>query len=184
MVNGTSFALYIDNDKLLFSKSHSLEFNGDTVDASYKIPEETVFGESYYWESANVNWNSATVDWDENLGLSGVSAWKEVMMGYRSGNFSAEGLLFLDQDRQTWDTTDYYWELFNVDWEDGAIEPNPSTTLDDLIITGEKIKFEILDVNLNSVFVGVCYLSSYELVANNEGAMFYNADFNVTSGVA
>ena len=115
MVNGTSFALYIDNDKLLFSKSHSLEFNGDTVDASYKIPEETVFGESYYWESADVNWNSATVDWDEDLGLSGVSSWKEVMMGYRSGNFSAEGLFLLDRSIQTWDTTDYYWQLFNVD---------------------------------------------------------------------
>ena len=42
MLNGTSFALYIDNDKLLFSKSHSIEFNADAVDASYKIPEETI----------------------------------------------------------------------------------------------------------------------------------------------
>ncbi len=184
MLNGTSFALYIDNDKLLFSKSHSIEFNADVVDASYKIPEETIFGDSYYWESADLNWESADLKWDDSLGLSGVSGWKEIMMGFRSGNFSSEGLLLLDRDRQTWDTTDYYWELFNVDWEDGAIDPNPSTSLDDLIITGEEVKFQILDINMNSVFVGRCKVSSYELVANNEGAMFFNADFSVTGVVS
>ena len=146
MLNGTSFALYIDNDKLLFSKSHSIEFNADAVDASYKIPEETIFGDSYYWESADLNWESADLKWDDSLGLSGVSGWKEIMMGFRSGNFSSEGLLLLDRDRQTWDTTDYYWELFNVDWEDG----------------------------------GNCRVNNYELVANNEGVMFYNADFSIT----
>ena len=180
MVNGTSFALYIDNDKLLFSKSHSLEFSGDAVDASYKIPEETIFDESYYWESADLNWESAATKWDGALRLSGVSAWKEVMMGYRSGNFSAEGLLFLDRDRQTWDTTDYYWQLFNVDWEDGAITPNPSTTLDDLLISGEKVKFEIINNSSDVIFSGNCRVNNYELVANNEGVMFYNAEFSIT----
>tara|TARA_B110000977_G_C11069547_1_gene489088 strand:- start:1478 stop:2035 length:558 start_codon:yes stop_codon:yes gene_type:complete len=180
MLNGTSFALYIDNDKLLFSKSHSIEFNADAVDASYKIPEETIFGDSYYWESADLNWESADLKWDDSLGLSGVSGWKEIMMGFRSGNFSSEGLLLLDRDRQTWDTTDYYWELFNVDWEDGAIEPNPSITLDDLLISGEKVKFELITDSNYVVFSGNCRVNNYELVANNEGVMFYNADFSIT----
>ena len=81
MGNGTSFALYIDNDKLLLSKSHSLEFNGDAVDASFKIPEETIYGQSPYWEASNIDWNDANFNWDSSLRLSGISAWKEVMMG-------------------------------------------------------------------------------------------------------
>ena len=179
MGNGTSFALYIDNDKLLLSKSHSLEFNGDTVDASFKIPEETIYGQSPYWEASNIDWNDANFNWDSSLRLSGISAWKDVMMGYRSGNFSAEGLLFLDQDRQTWDTTDYYWELFNVDWDDGAITPNPSTTLDDLLISGQKVKFELINNSSDVIFSGKCVVNNYELVANNEGVMFYNAEFSI-----
>jgi len=34
------------------------------------------------------------------------------------------------------------------------------------------------------MIVGRCYVANYELVADNEGSMFYNADFSVTSGVA
>jgi len=183
-MNGSSLLLYIDNDKLLYSKSHSFSFNGSELDISTKLSDISAIEESYYWESANFNWEQLDETWEGIARSQSVTGWKEHMIGSRSASFSSEGLFQISTTSQTWNTTDYYWELFNVDWEDGAIEPNPSTTLDDLIITGEKIKFEILDVNLNSVFVGVCYVSSYELVANNEGAMFYNADFNVTSGVA
>jgi|TARA_R110002153_G_scaffold52187_3_gene146430 hypothetical protein len=182
-MNGSGLLLYIDNDKLLYSKSHSFSFSGSELDISTKLSDISEIGESYYWESANLNWESFNTTWDEVVYDASITGWKEYMVGSRSASFSAEGLFQIGTKFQTWDTTDYYWELFNIDWEDGAIEPNPSINLDDLIITGAKIKFEILDVNMNSVFVGTCYVSSYELVANNEGAIFYNADFNVTSGV-
>ena len=183
-MNGSSLLLYIDDDRLLFSKSHSFSFNGDMVDISTKVPPTAIIGESYYWEAADLNWEVADFNWDSIVYDPSESGWSEYMVGYRSSTFSSEGLLSLEKVFQTWDTTDYYWELFNVDWEDGAIEPNPSTTLDDLIIRGEEVKFQILDENMNSVFVGRCKVSSYELVANNEGAMFYNADFSVTGVVS
>ena len=183
-MNGSSLLLYIDDDRLLLSKSHSFSFNGDVVDISTKIPKTSIVGESYYWESANLNWEVSDFNWDSIIYNSSESGWSESMFGFRSSQFSAEGLLSLEKVYQTWDTTDYYWELFNVDWEDGAITPNPSTTLDDLVITGEEVKFEVLDINMDSVFVGRCKVSSYELVANNEGAMFYNADFSVTGVVS
>tara|TARA_R110000772_G_scaffold140610_1_gene249767 strand:+ start:375 stop:929 length:555 start_codon:yes stop_codon:yes gene_type:complete len=180
MLNGTLFVLYIDNDKLLLSKSHSIQFSGDAVDASVKVPEVTVFGESSYWELTNEYWESAPQRWDDGLYELGVSGWKDFMMGSRSGKFSAEGLLSIDKVYQTWDTTDYYWELFNVDWEDGAITPNPSTTLDELLISGEKVRFDLIANSTNVVFSGMCRVNNYELVANNEGAMFYNAEFTIT----
>ena len=105
------------------------------------------------------------------------------MVGWRSSNFSAEGLLQLGERGQTWDTTNYYWELFNVNCEDGSIEPNPTSTLDNLIITREEVRFDIVDSNTDVIFSGRCYVSGYELAADNEGAMFYNADFKVTGVV-
>jgi len=183
-MNGSSLLLYIDDDRLLFSKSHSFSFDGDMVDVSTKVPTASIVGESYYWETANLNWEVADLYWDDIIYDSSLSGWSESMVGYRSSKFSAEGLLSLNKVFQSWDTTDYYWQLFDVNWEDGAIDPNPSTSLDDLIITGEEVKFQILDINMNSVFVGRCKVSSYELVANNEGAMFFNADFSVTGVVS
>jgi len=183
-MNGSSLLLYIDNDKLLYSKSHSFSFSGDTIDISTKLSDISAIEESYYWESANFNWEQLDETWEGITRSQSVTGWSESMPSFRSANFSSEGLYVVDGITQTWDTTDYYWELFNVDWEDGAIKPNPTTTLDNLVITGEEVKFEILDSNLNSVFVGRCYVANYELVADNEGAMFYNADFSVTSGVA
>ena len=183
MLNGTLFILYIDNDKLLLSKSHSIGFSGNAVDASYKVPSERIVGDGYYWESADLNWESANLSWDDVDYITSASGWKEFMMGYKSGSFSVEGLLALDRSTQFWNTTDYYWELFNVDWEDGAIEPNPSVTLDELLITREKVRFDILTNSNYTLFSGMCRVNNYSLVANNEGAMFYNAEFTIT-GVA
>ena len=183
-MNGTNLLLYIDNDKLLYSKSHSFSFSANTIDISTKLSDISSIGESYLWESANFNWEQLDETWEAITRDASLKGWSESMSGYRSANFSSEGLYVIDIASQTWDTTDYFWQLFNVNWEDGAIEPNPTTTLDDLVITGEEVKFEILDNNLNSVFVGRCYVANYELVADNEGAMFYNADFSVTSSVA
>jgi hypothetical protein len=101
-------------------------------------------------------------------------------MGYKSGSFSVEGLLTFDRSTQFWNTTDYFWELFNVDWEDGAIEPNPSATLDELLITREKVRFDIISNSNYTLFSGMCRVNNYSLNANNEGAMFYNADFTIT----
>ena len=183
-MNGSSLLLYIDNDKLLYSKSHSFSFNGNELDVSTKLSNIARIEESYDWESANFNWEQLDETWEGIFRSESVTGWKEHMIGYRSASFSSEGLFQIGGTFQDWSTTNYNWELFNVEWEDGAIEPNPSITLDDLVITGAKIKFEILDKNLNIVFVGMCYVSNYELVANNEGAMFYNANFNITSDVA
>ena len=183
MLNGTLFVLYIDNDKLLLSKSHSIGFSGNAVDASYKVPSERIVGDGYYWESADLNWESANLSWDDVDYITSASGWKEFIMGYKSGRFSAEGLLALNRSTQSWGTTDYYWELFNVDWEDGAIDPNPSTTLDELLITRQKVRFDIIANSSNTVFSGMCRVNNYELIANNEGAMFYNAEFTIT-GVA
>ena len=179
-MNGSSLLVYIDNDKLLYSKSHTFSFSGDTVDASYKTKKKLIPTDEYIWEQTNINWELADFTWGASLSLDDSDAWSENMMGWRSSSFSANGLLSLSVGFQTWDTTDYNWELFNVNWEDGAIEPNPSTTLDDLLITGSEIKFEIINNNVDVIFSGRCYVSSYELIATNEGVMFYNAEFRVT----
>ena len=182
-MNGSSLLVYIDNDKLLYSKSHTFSFSGDTVDASYKTKKKLIPTDEYIWEQTNINWELADFTWEAIFYDEVEKGWSESMVGWRSSNFSAEGLLQLGERGQTWDTTNYYWELFNVNWEDGAIEPNPTSTLDNLIITREEVRFDIVDSNTDVIFSGRCYVSGYELAADNEGAMFYNADFKVTGVV-
>jgi predicted secreted protein len=161
-MNGTNLLLYIDNDKLLYSKSHSFSFNADAVDVSVKQSDIIGSGESINWEDANFNWENADDKWKEVLKDIGVTGWTENMYGYRSSNFSAEGLYVIGANFET----------------------DVTTRLDNFIITGQILSFQILDNNLTSIFSGNCYMSSYELVADNEGAMFYNVDFSVTSGVS
>jgi len=179
MHNGSTFAIYIDNDQLLLSKSHTIQFNGDEVDASYKKEDQIIQGNSITWETANINWESQNLTWEDSIGTD-FGHFKEIIIGYKSANFSAEGLVVLDQILQTWDTTNYNWNLFNVNWEDGAIEPNASATLDDLIISGEEVKFEIISNNNYTIFSGRCQVNNYEMIANNDDILFYNADFTIT----
>ena len=161
-MNGTNILLHIDNDKLLYSKSHNFSFNSDAVDVSVKQSDIIGSSESLNWEDANFNWEDADVKWKEVIKNVGVTGWTESMYGFRSANFSAEGLYVIGANFET----------------------DVTTRLDNFIVTGQILSFEILDNNLTSIFSGHCYMSNYELVADNEGAMFYNADFSVTSSVA
>jgi|TARA_R110000796_G_scaffold79947_1_gene177145 hypothetical protein len=181
MLNGSLFVLYLDNDQLLLSKSNNISFNGETNDISTKIPIIISFDNSSYWESTNINWESADFTWDQTLYQTSHSGWKEVMMGMRSGSFSAEGLLEVrsSADGLFWQQMDYNWNSYEVNWDDAPKIASVSSVLDQYLIQGTKLKFDLMSDGI-AYFSGDCYVNQYEVVANNEDVVSYNADFNIT----
>tara|TARA_R110000787_G_scaffold230062_1_gene337570 strand:- start:312 stop:863 length:552 start_codon:yes stop_codon:yes gene_type:complete len=179
MLNGSLFVLYLDDDQLLLSKSNNISFSGETHDISTKIPIIVSSDTSYYWESANTNWESSNFTWDQTLYQTAHSGWRDIMMGIRSGSFSADGLLEIKSEGLFWEETNHYWDSYNINWENAPKIESVSSVLDQYLIERTKLKFDLVSDGV-AYFSGYCYINQYEVIANNEDVLSYNADFNIT----
>ena len=74
---------------------------------------------------------------------------------------------------------DYNWNSYEVNWDDAPKIASVSSVLDQYLIQGTKLKFDLMSDGI-AYFSGDCYVNQYEVVANNEDVVSYNADFNIT----
>ena len=181
-------------EKLLLSKQHTINFEADAVDASVKRPSTKTYPNALVWNTTYSKWNEESKVWNYRgveVGVGGGDS--EIMMGFRSSTFSANGLTQLvvnETDPNNWENQDVEWDSANFNWD---VDPDPSGTyefsvnaeLANYVINRTELYFSLVweDPQLfeNTYYTGRCYISNYERVANSEDSFHFNADFKVTS---